>query len=75
MVNTEIGRLLEAGFSLNVIEATRFSREEFDKIAGVARDLRMSRSEVIRRSVGFGIRKLTRAMRQTVESSEGGENG
>jgi hypothetical protein len=56
------GRPPEAGLGLNVIEATRFSREEFDRITQVARELRMSRSEVIRRSVGFGIKKLKRAI-------------
>lgn len=62
MKNRRNGRPPEAGLGLNVIEATRFSREEFETITQVARELRMSRSEVIRRSVGFGIRKLKRAI-------------
>jgi len=65
MGKTQQGRPPETGLGLNVIEATRFSREAFDKITAVARELRMSRSEVIRRSVGFGIKKLKYAMGQT----------
>jgi hypothetical protein len=58
------GRPAEAGLGLNVIETTRFSRQEFDRIAQLSKELRMSRSEVIRRSVGFGIKRLATAMRK-----------
>jgi MinD superfamily P-loop ATPase len=74
VINTRTGRPPEAGLALNVIEATRFSRQEFDRIAAVARELRMTRSEVIRRSVGFGIGKLTKAMRQSMEIDARGQD-
>ena len=55
----------ESGLGLNVIEATRLSREEFDRIAHVAREIRMLRSEVVRRSVGLGIDWLARVSGET----------
>ena len=55
-------RYKEGGQKLEIIEAVRFTTADHAIIADAARHLRLSRADVIRRSVALGIGTLKHAM-------------